>query len=706
MKRLSILLLALVPLWLLVGCMGDLPTPTPVPEREPTATSGSATITPRDTATPLPSATPSSVPTASPLPGPTPTPSAGFYRNAGLGFWFHYPEAWAREDFGGEIPAMRLTDPDDPLFAVAGAQLIQDDTTTEAFAPDAVENLGLSEAVALTASIETTLQDGSPALHITVVWQEENGPEFTGLGVVATSGNRGYILLVYARTEILASRPLTVDAILHSFRLDQPEFFNVSRANALVLFAPEPHTLDPAASTENGSGLVAHLFSGLVRLNASLQVEPDLATRWEVNEAGTTYLFTLREGLTFHEGNPITAEAFKASWERAQTSGSAAAQLYLNDITAITALDNHTLQVELDAPKPYFLYKLAQPVAFVVNPAQVANNDTWWQRPDGSGPFTLRRWTEGQVIIMDRNETYQGTRPQISSIVYLLTDSPGFVAFEAGTLDVASVGSFNLSRAQDPNEPLSAHLISGPTLCTNRIVFNVTQPPFDDPLVRQAFSLVIDRRQLAEVAMSGSALPATGILPPAMPGYTERSPDEAYNVAQALELMGQSGYGDAAALPPLTLTGILGGEGESLLRAVADMWTTQLGVTLDIMLWEPAAYEAELTKGNHNLFALDWCDPYPDPEGMLDALYYSQSPLNWGGYQNAEVDALLEQARTTTDPAQRIQLYQQVENLLLADAPSIQTVYPLSFQLVRPYVQDYQLSPVPYLWPVMVSLVR
>jgi len=706
MKRILPVLFVLLSAWLSVSCMGDLPTPTPIPPSEPTDEPVAVLITPRATATALPSVTPTPMPTETPLPPPSPTPSTGYYRNASLGFWFYYPEDWAREDFNGDIPAVRITDPENPLYVMAGAQLIQEDRTVEDFAPDGLDRLGLANDITISTSETTTLLDSTPALRFTATWQEENEPEFTGDGLAVVNGNRGYIILVYARTEVLANRPLTSEAVLQTFRLDQPELFGVSRSNALVLLAPEPITLDPAQTTENAGGLVAHLFSGVVRLNSSLQVEPDLAESWVVENEGQTYRFTLREGLTFHDGADMTAAAVKSSWERAKAGGSAAAQLYLNDITTITAPDDRTLVVELDAPKPYFLFKLAQPVTFVVNPEQVSESEAWWQRPDGSGPFMLRRWTEGQVMILDRFDGYQGTRPRITAIVYLLSDSPGFVAFEAGTLDIATVGSFNLSRAQDPNEPLSTHLISGPTLCTNRIVFNINQPPFDDPLVRQAFSLLVDRRQLADVALNGSALPATGILPPAMPGYTERPLTESFDTALALERLSQSSYGDASALPPLTLIGILGGEGETLLRAVADMWTSQLGVTLNIVLWEAADYPAELAKGEAHLLALDWCDPYPDPEGMLDALYYSQSPLNWGGYHNEQVDTLLEQARIEPDPATRVQLYQQVETLLLADAPSVQTVYPFNFQLVRPYVHDYQLAPVPYLWPATVSVVR
>jgi ABC-type oligopeptide transport system substrate-binding subunit len=369
-------------------------------------------------------------------------------------------------------------------------------------------------------------------------------------------------------------------------------------------------------------------------------------------------------------------------------------------------VDEHTLLVTIDGPKPYFLAKLTQPVAFVTRADNVDGGPDWWRHPDGSGPFVLDRWREGEVVVLKRNEAYYQTPPSVAAVIYYLSSGSGFPAYEAGQVDVAQVAPIFLSRALDPADPLSADLVEGNTFCTYRVVFDTTRAPFDDPAIRRAFAQSLDREQLAQVVLNGSAVPATGFLPPGMPGAVARSAEEAFDVDGAIALIAASDYGEPSALPALTFTTPGEGESDSLAVALVDMWTENLGVSIKTELVNPNEYAGAVARTHGHLFAYSWCADYPDPENVLDLPYHSEGPLNYGGYANSQVDELLEAARTEQNPGERLALYQEAESALLEDAPAVPIIHPLAHVLIRPYVRGYQLSPIPVLWPAFVEIER
>ncbi|MCP4541846.1 MAG: peptide ABC transporter substrate-binding protein [Chloroflexi bacterium] len=691
---------AIALLVLATGCSALSPTPI-------LSTPAATPTTLRPAATPLPTTTVTPSPTPAPPPTLTPTPSAGYYRNTDLGFWFLYPGEWQREETGSNFPAVVISDNDDPVRLMAGGRPIEDDTELADFARGVGEELGLAEEVELIADGPATLADGTPAWEVTFAWENDEGRAFQTQGYATISGGKGYVLVLTAHPEVLTTRSQTIQAIGHTLALEQPELYGVSRANAIVMLASDVPTLDPALTREGPGGIVAHIFGGLVRLNADLQVEPDLAERWDVSDDGTVYTFHLRPDVTFHSGAPLTAADVKQSWERAADPalGSPTAALYLGDIASTEAVDDSTLVVTLDGPKPYFLAKLAQPVAFVTQADNVAGGASWWLRPDGSGPFALRRWLEGEAIILERAETYHQPLA-ISAMIYLISGGSGFLAYEAGYVDVANVGLHNLARAQDPADPLSGDLISGNTFCTYRVVFDATRAPFDDPNVRRAFALAVDRDQLAQVVLNGAAVPAISFLPPGMPGHVDRPAADTFDVEAAQALIAASDYGSGSALPALTLSTPGVGDPDPLAVALADVWATNLGVTIETELLEPTGYADAITEQHGHLFTVESCADYADPENVLDLPYHTGSPANHSGYANAELDALLESARTESDPGQRLALYQQAEELLLEDAPAVPLVHPLAYVLIRPYIRGYRLSPIPVLWPAVVTIER
>lgn len=484
-----------------------------------------------------------------------------------------------------------------------------------------------------------------------------------------------------------------------------------SGQGVLNLWDTGPLTLDPAISADMSSHLyVMQIFSGLVRLDHELNVVPDIAETWEPSPDGKTYTFHLRQGVKFHSGREVKAADFKYSWERAcdPDTGSGTAATYLGDIvgakdmlagktgeiSGVEVIDDYTLQVTIDAPKAYFLDKLAYPTAFVVDRANVESGQYWWREPNGTGPFKLKEWKERQRLILERSQIYYGEPAKLEQVVYLLSGVP-MALYEKGEIDVTSVSTSYIDQASDETNPFHQELAVTPELSLYYIGFNTAQPPFDDVNVRRAFCLAVNKERIAKVILRDMVNEADGILPPGMPGYNETLEGLDYDVEKAKELIIDSKYGDVSNLPPITLT--VEGYGNSIpsyLGAIIQEWQQNLGVEISVRQLEPEVFIYNLKQEKDEMFALGWVADYPDPHNFLDILFYTGSEVNIFEYSNPMLDALLDQAAIEQNRAVRLTMYQQAEQLVVDDAPCLPLFHGANYILVKPYVKGYELSPL------------
>jgi len=488
---------------------------------------------------------------------------------------------------------------------------------------------------------------------------------------------------------------------------------------SLVLTGGEttnPREYDPATTHGSGDKLA---YSGLVAFDPHLNLTPDLAERWDVSTDGTIYTFHLRENAKFHDGRIVTAQDFVYSWERAASPAlrSDTAPTYLGDIVGVKemangqaehiaglqALDDHTLQVTIDAPKPYFLLKLTYPTAFVVDKANVESGEEWFRTPNGTGPYKMTEWRRFEQITYEANPDFYLGKPSIPYVIIKLYSGVGIRLYESNEIDITGVGYYSADRFLDPTEPLHNELITGVNLCTGFVIFDVTQPPFDDVKVRQAFTKAFDRQKFIDVVMGGRALPAIGLYPPGLPGFNIGLQGLSYDPESARRLLAESKYGEN--LPPIVYTDAgIGSYISADVAALAQMWQQTLGVQVTVENLEPNYYYDQIYTGQHGqIFGGGWCADYPDPENFADVLFYSQSLQNTGGYANPDLDGLLEQARVEQDINKRIELYQQAEQIIVNDAPVLFTTHSLSYLLVKPYVKGYVFTPIDvpierYMW--------
>lgn len=492
-----------------------------------------------------------------------------------------------------------------------------------------------------------------------------------------------------------------------------------SPQQALVLAGGEstnPREYDPATTHGSGDKLV---YSGLVSFDPYLNLTPDLAESWDISPDGTVYTFHLRDNAFFHDGRPVTAQDVLYSWERALSPALASdtALTYLGDIvgalemangqaqqvSGLQVLDEHTLQVTIDAPKPYFLLKLTYPTAFVLDKANVESGDEWFRAPNGTGPFKLTEWQRFEQIVYVANPNFYLGEPSIPSVIVELFSGVGLRLYEAGEIDMTGVSYSSVERFLDPTEPLHKELVTGVNLCTGFVNFDTSKPPFDDVKVRQAFSMAFDRQKYIDVVLSGRALPAIGLYPPGLPGFNIGLDGLPYDPERARQLLAESRYGQN--LPPIVYTDAgIGSYIGSDVAALAQMWQQELGVEITVENLEPNFYIEKIYAGEHGqIFGGGWCADYPDPQNFADVLFHSSSAQNGSGYSYPELDQLLEAARVEQDVNTRIQMYQQAEQIIVNDAPVLFTIHSLSYRLVKPYVKGYVFTPIDvpierYMW--------
>lgn len=481
----------------------------------------------------------------------------------------------------------------------------------------------------------------------------------------------------------------------------------------------DPPTLDPALTSDVESATyIVEIFSGLVGFDKDLKIVPDIAESWEISNDGKTYTFKIRDNVMFHDGRPVTAQDVKYSLERAAapSTRSTVAPLYLGDIVGFTekytgqaneiegvkVIDNYTLQIDIKRPITYFLASLAHPTSFVVDKFNVESGEQpWYLKPNGTGPYKLTQWDQGQLIVLEKNADYYGdVKPQIDRVEMTLGGGSAMTRYENNDLDAVRVSIADIERVSDTNDPLNADLVVEPQLSTSFLVFNTRKPPFDDPKVRMAFAKAIDTEKITDVVYKKMVAPATGILPQSFPGFNPNLEGIKYDPEAAKALLAESKY--ASGLPDIVWNTVGGGGAAgSDTQAIAEMLKENLGANISIEQTDWATYLSQINGTNidFQMFDIGWSADYVDPHNFLGILFASEidgqpNPQNWSGYNNPEVNKLLDEAGVESNLEKRIDLYQQAEELILADAPVLPITYGRDYWLTKPHVKGVFYPPL------------
>jgi peptide/nickel transport system substrate-binding protein len=475
-----------------------------------------------------------------------------------------------------------------------------------------------------------------------------------------------------------------------------------------------PPTLDPAFVTEiYGRHIINQIFDGLVQFDAYLNVIPALAEFWEASQDGRTWTFALRRGVTFHHGREVTAQDFVYSFTRliqVNSPGPVAnlfdhiqgAKEFMQETTqsvkGLKAVDRYTLQIALEEPFASILAILGLFHAAVVPQEEVERlGDLFGRAPVGTGPFKFVRWEPNQEIVLAANDHYYEGRPFLDAVVFKIVGGSKweerFAEFLKGNLEEAIIPGGKTEEVHTDPQYQPYQRFRKPTLSFLYLGFNTQLKPFDDKRVRQAFNYAVNKEAIVREITKMGALPATGAIPPGMPGYDPDLQGYDYHPDKAKQLLAEAGYPDGVGFPVVQLWSVHQAETTKAELAAYQTYLAELGVKVDIRYapdWP--AYKAMMEQGKLPLFRLAWYADIPDPDNMLSPLLHSASPTNYTFYRNPLVDRLLEQARKKLSYAQRLVLYREVERIVLDDAPWIAQHYSVFEYLYQPYVQGVEVS--------------
>jgi oligopeptide transport system substrate-binding protein len=489
-----------------------------------------------------------------------------------------------------------------------------------------------------------------------------------------------------------------------------------SKADLVIINGAEPETLDPAlALSIEDLRVTMPLFEGLTRNDpVTAGPIPGLAERWEVSSDGRTYRFHLRTNAVWSTGEPITAEDVAWSWRRAldpatgagyvsqfffivNAEAYSAGQVTDPALIAFRALASHTFEVRLNQPTPFFLDLCAfQTLAVVPRQAIERWGEQWVRaRPlPVSGPYQLEFWRLNDRVRLRKNPRYwdaANTQLEVVDLLSLASPTTALNLYEAGQADVI------WDRSLVPAELLDV-LRDRPDchpfdfLAVYFIRANTTRPPLDDPRVRRALSLAVDRRRIVERVTRGGELPAAGLVPPITANHRPVNA-VGYDPPLARRLLGEAGFAGGAGLRPLrylfwTAGGGTGQEHAKIAVELQRTWASELGLRVELDNREKRVFIAAQRQLDYDLSQSSWVADYNDPNTFLD-LFVSNNANNRTGWTSARYDALLGQAQAEPDLSARAALLAEAELLLVRDeAP----VAPLHFSTGWAFFRPRQIS--------------
>lgn len=475
-----------------------------------------------------------------------------------------------------------------------------------------------------------------------------------------------------------------------------------------------PATLDPALVQDvMGMAVDSDLFEGLVRQGPAGELLPGMAERWEVSDDGLTWLFHLRPGVQWSNGDAVTAQDFVFAWRRVvdpATASQVAQQMApvagAVDIAAgrrapqelgVQALDARTLQVRLASPTPYFLSLLINTFMMPVHPPTVEREGRGWTAPGkmvSNGAFTLEaREINGRIDLAKNPRYWDAGAVRLKAVTWFaLTDASAATArFLAGDLDETE--RFQVEDLDWLRQELGDQVRMAPYAGTVMLGMNVARPPFDNADLRRAMVLALDRSLLTDQLLKGLYEPAHGIVPP-LPGYDSPQPDWArLDPAQrhelARSLYRKAGYSQERPLRVELSVPIGGLEMRRVFEALAAMWRLNLGAEVNVMTEEFRVHQQNRRIGKLAFFWNAWIADYPEPTTFL-ALALRSNPQNSMRFDDPEYEAVMAQATRETDEQARHVLYDEAQAILDRQAPFLPIYFYKSRHLLRAYVQGWQ----------------
>ncbi|MBG9982269.1 peptide ABC transporter substrate-binding protein [Aerococcaceae bacterium DSM 111020] len=508
---------------------------------------------------------------------------------------------------------------------------------------------------------------------------------------------------------------LVVSLVLNGLSLAVSAQDNTSLALSI---GAEPPTLDPGLATDSTSGsIIRNVFEGLTH-NVNGEIQPGVAESWEQSEDELTWTFKLREDSTWSNGDPVTAKDFEYAWKRAldpETASQYSSILYpiegaeeFNsgegeaDDVGVTAVDDYTLEVKLVNPTPYFLELTSFYTYLPVHQGTIEENGEAWAAEAGdnyvtNGPFNLAEWNHNANVVLEKNADYwdaENVALETVDIQIIESEATANAEFQAGNLDylgtpygTVSLDAIDMYRAND-------ELKTVPYAAIYWYKLNTTNEQLQNPNLRKALALAIDRQGLVDNILKGGQIPALGLVPPTMTGFEE---DRGYiqdgdfeQAQQYLETaMEELGVNDPSEIN-VTISINVSEAHSAIAQYIQQGWAENLGIQADIQSTEWQVYLEDLQALNYEVGRMGWIADYNDPSTFLNMYRTADEGNNDTGWENEEFKALIDESSKETDEAARTQMLLDAEAVMMDEMPVIPIYYYTSNYVVRDGIEGLE----------------
>lgn len=483
----------------------------------------------------------------------------------------------------------------------------------------------------------------------------------------------------------------------------------------------EPNSIDPTVTSNSfATPFLANCFEGLVTYDEKGEVVPGNAESWESNDDLTQFTFHLRDGLKWSDGSDLTAEDYVYSALRVLTPSTTAE--YLNMISdyvvngkeyydrtvsaeevGVKALDDKTIQYTLKAPCPYFVDLVSMQVYFPVQKATIeANGDKWTASAEAyvsNGPFKVTQINMGESYVLEKNDNYwdaENVTLEKLTYRYILDLSTALTAFENNEVDgVRMVSSGDIARLKAEKAGLNTAPIYG-TVYYN---FNCEKEPYNNPLVRKALNLAIDRDAIINNVAQLDAVPAFSFY---APGYVVDGKDltdgrsdfglsSTANPEEAKKALAEAGYPDGEGFPTIQLSFYSDDNVKKIAEAVKEMWEQNLGIKVEVSSADWAVFYSDVQAGNYEVAAMGWGADYINPMSFLP-LMYTDDITNNANYSNPEYDAIVDQIKVEKDPEKFGELVKQADEIVSSDYGVLPLYYKAENYLLKDNIKGVYMT--------------
>jgi peptide/nickel transport system substrate-binding protein/oligopeptide transport system substrate-binding protein len=464
--------------------------------------------------------------------------------------------------------------------------------------------------------------------------------------------------------------------------------------------------IEPASIQNHGQKLVASaIFEGLVYYDEDKQsVQPRLARKWKYSPDGKSITIELRKDVKFSNGKKLTAQDVKASFE--YNIGTSVdwnnTCLYLPivgskeringktmEITGIQVLGKHSLKIALQQPHAAFMASLSNPVFWIMD------LESGLTPPAGTGPYILKEKSDASLQLL-RNEHYYRGQAHVSALhVTIFPDeNSAFQAYKEGKLDLLDSIPLTEITGVRQNKDYKGLLIEKPLLEIYCLGFNMHRDPYANSyLLRRALNYAIDREQIIKQLGNGY-LPAKGLIPAGFESYNKDVSGYRYDADKARQLLAEAGYPEGKGLPVLTLT-YNEDPGHAMVAGEIARQLSDFGIRVQTLQQGWDYYKKQINSRAMSFFRMSWAADYPDADSYLYSLFHSSQigMTNFCGYQNPQVDKILDQSRQQfKDPQARLQLLRRAEAIIIDDAPCLWLFQKKSRKLISKDVRSLELD--------------